>query len=596
MSEGSRIVEDAGCPRRALARRDPLFLALLGLAFLVRFLYALPPHVCFGDESCYLWLARNLFEGQGYTYYNQVSELHFPPLFPISLGIIHFFVRDWAVVSRVAFVVFGGLTVIPVFLLGREMYGRRAGLLAASLAAVLPALTSGVLFAETLSEPLYLLCLFTGLHLVYRSASTKGLFHFALAGAALSLACLTRPEAMLYLFTASFFLAVVLFWEKSPGFLPSVGRLAALAGAFLLVAAPYVLYLHAETGRWTLTLKSSTSYTTTRGLVSRNGKRDLVAFQKDTWGLNDKGEVKYFAHEHEKGLLQLLSGPYRERILPDIKCNLWSVRNVMMRHSFFGRVLLALVLLGLAGSPWVRSRFRAEAWNLLMFPPVFPVLVFFINERFLYALLLPLVLWAGLGLDHLLSWIRDSHLPGRLGSRRSRAFLQGLLLAGILGGLLKTGFTNFLEKSAPTIEVWQAAAWLKENTPEDAVVMSTGPEVSFHAGRRWLPLPVAPRKDVVAYGLARGATHLCLRGHYLPVRPEQKAELFDAAKNHEDLELLVKLESEPSGPAFVVYRLKRPPGPGEPAGGPPAGSPKPGSAPADPSSGTSAGGRSPGNP
>jgi hypothetical protein len=67
-----------------IPRPDPLFLLVLLVAIGIRVAYALKPHVCFGDESCYLWLARNLATGAGYTYYDGQPELHFPPLFPSS--------------------------------------------------------------------------------------------------------------------------------------------------------------------------------------------------------------------------------------------------------------------------------------------------------------------------------------------------------------------------------------------------------------------------------------------------------------------------------------------------------------------------------
>jgi len=139
-----------------------LVLLVLLLAVVLRILYALPRHACCTDESFYLWLARNLFGGEGFTYYCGKPELHFTPLFPVVLGILQWIVRDWEAVSRVAYVIFGGLLPLPVYFLAREMHGRRVGLAASFLVAVLPAFTSGFLFADTMSEPLYLFCLFWG--------------------------------------------------------------------------------------------------------------------------------------------------------------------------------------------------------------------------------------------------------------------------------------------------------------------------------------------------------------------------------------------------------------------------------------------------
>ena len=525
--------------------------SILLLGVVLRVLYALHPHVCFGDESCYIWLAKTIFSSAQYSYCDGIQELHFPPLFPISLAVIHLVVSDWEAVTRVAYVVFGGLIPLPVYLLGKEMHSRRVGLLACLLVAILPALTSGVLLAETVSEPLYLLCLFTGVYLVHHGHVTGRWTYHALGGAVLSLAYLTRPEGLLYLGACCLFLVLAFLLERSVRLLRAAARIATVVVAFFLVASPYLIYLHHHVGTWVLTTKGTTTYKTTRGLVEHDG----VAFQRDTWGLTDKGEVRYFAHEFDESLLQLLLGPYRHRVPSDVRANFSYALSVLKRPHVFGGVLMLIAFLGFLGSTWSRDRLRAELLSLLLVAPLASFLVFFVTERYLYSMLLPLTLWASLGIRNILDWIRGTYLPGILGWTRGRTALQVLCVAALTAYLLKTGHGYFQETKDSRDDVWTVAVWLRDNTPADAVVMTTGPEVAFHAHRRWLPLPVGTRKEVVAYGVRRGATHLCLRKYYALLRPDQNAELFGGARDFDDLELLRK------DPAFVAYRLKPPEGP-----------------------------------
>ena len=533
-------------------RLDLVLVGLLILGLAVRIIYALPDHVHFGDESCYVMLARNLFSGAGYTYYAGHSEVHFPPLFPIALGLLHAVGFDWEWVTRGAFVIFGSGAIIPFYLLGRSIYSRRVGRLAALVVALLPAYTSGILFGQTMGEPLFLFCLLFGIHGAHLASRHQGFRFYILSGAMLCLAYLTRPEAILHTFVTFVFLAGYLLFRMPISPRAAGLRLLAFWAAFLLLASPYVLYLHGVTGSWTLTTKDTTSYTTTRALVTHDGEK----FQSDTWGLNEKGEVKYFSHEAEPGLLALLMGPYRDRVLSDVHRNLASLISSIRKSKLFGYVLLFLSILGLLGSPWRRNRTWSELYNILLLLPMSILLLFFVADRLLYPALIPLVLWAAAGMDHILHWIESTDLPGVLDVQGGRRVLQGLCIAVISAYLINRGWFFFSLQRAEQDEVWDASAWLRENTPEDAIVMSTGPEVAFHAGRRWLPVPYASIPELVAYARARNADYLCLRGRYLAVRLHQRVELFYNAKDREGLELMKRSGWTPKN-SFVAYKVKK---------------------------------------
>ena len=528
-----------------------LVLLLVGVAAVARIVCALPTHVAFGDEACYIWLAKNLFSGLGYTYYDNRPEVHLHPLFPITLSLLNHAARNWETVTRFAYVLFGSLLPLPVYFLGRDIYGSQIGLIAGFLTAILPAFTTGILFAETLSEPLYLLCLFSGFFFVYRASIRQHMGTYALAGASLALAYLTRAEGTIYIGLGLAYLLLILLWYRPTTVRGGTLRLAIFLGVFLALALPFVFYLHFQTGRWALTTKSTTSYTTTRALVDH----DPAQFQRDTWGLNEKNEVKYYAQDFDRGILQLLSGEYRGRVIRDVKANIRNAYNTLLRPWVCGRVLLLLAFLGLFAAPWSRTRFAAEVFNFLIACSLATMLVFFVTERFLYGLLLPIIFWAACGVDQIFTWIETTDFPAVPAGSPARRVLQGAAIVLLTGYLGLTAHRYLQDKSDSLAEVLDAAAWLKKNTPENAVVMSTNMEVAFHAGRRWLPLPVASRADVAAYGKAHGATHLCLRGHYLALRPEQKKELFDEGGKFPDMEMLVKSGGNPPESSFVVYRL-----------------------------------------
>jgi 4-amino-4-deoxy-L-arabinose transferase-like glycosyltransferase len=529
-----------------------LVLLVLLLSVVLRILYALPVHAACTDESFYLWLARSLFSGEGFTYYCGKPELHFPPLFPIVLGVLHWIVGDWEAVSRVAYVIFGGLLPLPVYWLAREMHGRRVALPASLLVAILPAFTSGILFAGTMSEPLYLFCLFWGLHHVFIALRDLGLKSCFLGGALLSLAYLARPEGEVFFVVSLVCLCAVLAWRRSLSLRASLLRPMVLLLSFLVMASPYLVYLRSHLGFWTLTTKSTTTYLTTRPLVVD----DRAGFHKLNSGLNAEGEIVMYAHEFDKGILDLLLGPYRHRVIPDVATNGKMAFEYFLRPWIWGRVLLALALLGLVGASWSRGRFSVELFNFVIVAPVMPVLVFFITDRFLYPWLLPLVIWSALGLNHLFTWVDETEFPGFLGRRGPRVVLQAALALALCAYLLSCGHRYFVVEQETRAPIWKNVAWLEANTPKDAVILTAGPEIVFHAHRKWLPLPVASVQDIVKFGRDRGATHINLLLRYMKWRPDQRRDFFDSPRDFDDLELLVKPSGEITDASFVVYRFK----------------------------------------
>jgi len=518
-------------------------------------LFSLPRHVAFADEAYYIMLAKNLVEGKGYTYYAGLPELHFPPLFPLVLAVLHAVVPSWEIVTRVAYVLFGTILPLPIYLLGRDMYGFRIGMLAGLLAAVMPAFTSSILFDESLCEPLYLVCLFSGIHQVFRAWQRARCVHYGVAGCFFSLAYLTRPEGFLYVLVALAFMSCVEWRRRHTPVSVRLGRLAGLLGAFLAIASPYLVYLRLNTGEWALTTKSTTSYTTTRGLVYH----DRVTFLHDTDGLDANGEMRFFAQHRNESLAGLLLGPYRVRVLPDIATNLRTAYHLLIKPYFFGRYLAILAILGFVGTPWTRKRFAREAFNIAITITLCPVFLYFISDRLLYGILLPLTLWAACGIDRVFIWIEQSEFPWRLGSEYARWGMKAIFCVALFGVLSRAGYTYFFHKSGERAHVWPTVEWVKNNLPPEAVLMSNSAEVALHSGRGWIPLPVASTRDVIDFGLKRKATHLCLQACFSDGRPDQKRELFTEARDFEGMSLVIKVDDAAACAHFAIYRLN--PGP-----------------------------------
>ena len=68
-------------------------------------------------------------------------------------------------------------------------------------------------------------------------------------------------------------------------------------------------------------------------------------------------------------------------------------------------------------------------------------------------------------------------------------------------------------------------------------------------------MPAAPLDQAHPSGRKHGAQYLSVQGRFCDSRPEQKAELFDAARSVDGLELLAKVDDGATHSHFAVYRL-----------------------------------------
>jgi 4-amino-4-deoxy-L-arabinose transferase-like glycosyltransferase len=201
------------------------------------------------DAFEYDYMARSIAAGDGYPrsgylLYGGPTAIRGPG-YPYLLGAMYAASGDSRLAGRLAGAALGALTVLLVYLIARRIWGRRIGLLAATLTSVFPPLVllSRELFSESLFIPLELaaiLCL-----LNFRRSG--GALRWAAAGGALcGLAALTRNNALALLIVAP--LAV---WTLRPRLsVRALAAPAALLACAALVVAPWSLRNTAQFGRF----------------------------------------------------------------------------------------------------------------------------------------------------------------------------------------------------------------------------------------------------------------------------------------------------------------------------------------------------------
>ena len=118
-----------------------------------------------------------------------------PPGFPYFLAAVYTITGDGVTAGRIAQAALGALIAVLVALIGREVFGLRAGVIAGLLTAFFPPLVVNGL--TLLSEPLFVVLELCAVLAVLRWRRTQRLTWVALAGVATGCAFLTRANALL---------------------------------------------------------------------------------------------------------------------------------------------------------------------------------------------------------------------------------------------------------------------------------------------------------------------------------------------------------------------------------------------------------------
>jgi 4-amino-4-deoxy-L-arabinose transferase-like glycosyltransferase len=535
-------------------RREIIMVLLfVALALLLRFGLSQLDRVIKWDESDYVMLGRNLWAGRAFTTAGY-PELHYPPLFPVLLGLTYALTRqpEWA--SNIWYILCGALLLLPYYALARASYGRRVALMSLALLSVFPALGVSVLYWGTMSEPLYLLLIYSGLYFLWQALARERLADYALGGLMFALAYLARPEGIVYFGLFGLLIVLYLLVQKRP--LRQWRGLALYGVVFLLCALPYILYLHQHTGQWTFSGKVGVTFALGEAVL----EKDPAAYDRATASLDASGQnLIWFSPERFRGsgmLSQVLNDPisFLRRIWANVR--LW--RGLFFARAAFPAFLLILIFLAWCKSPWTRERAGKELfWVAALLPP-FAFLTLHIELRFFAPIFPALLLWVAKGADDLGEWwcetVQGWDLP--LFSKPGWAVVWRILpLAALL--------CFFVAMQPAAIRVGQTGTdfgnkrvglWLQANVEPEARVMSRDVAVAVYADRAWAPSPHADYVAYLRYARYHKADYLVVSRWEATVLRPQLASLLDAANPPPEVEL-VHREGGAQGET-LVYRLR----------------------------------------
>lgn len=469
---------------------------LVAAAAAVRVLLLLLPRQIRWDEPAYLLIGRSLWSGGGFTL-TGAPEVHYPPLFPALFGATWKLVGSPELATNLWLVIAGALLVLPVHALAARVFDRRVALLAALLVAVFPGLTTSILYWGSMTEPVFVLLLYLAAWLVLRGVEAGDWRRPAAAGALLGLAYLGRPEAVGWVASLAAAAVAVCWLAGRSRVLRTAAIVAALGLGFAVFAAPYVLYLHHQTGRWLLSGKLGITYELGGAVL----KSDAERYDEITNAIDpESGEVRWESERRFQPAPASRPGSLAARIVGNL-------RRLAARAAVqpvFPIALLPFVFVAWLGGSWRHRRWAPEAWLWAMALPVVAFVAYHIHQRFFAPAFPALLIWTAAGLTTAGDWFARRWPAARRWAAWALLVAVAASLAVAHGTVLRTQLATLRDVHR------EAGLWLRVHSPPDARILAYELAVCAWAERRCVQFPRAPIAEVLAYARQHGGGYLLI--------------------------------------------------------------------------------------
>ena len=408
--------------------------------------YAIP--VIAMDGMLYVSVAKDLMAGN----WAKAMTVGSHPLYPFSVMIAHLRVDDWQWAGQLVSVLFGSISVIPMYYLSRRLFDEKVALISSILFILHPLHARAS--AEVVTEATFIFFFLIALLYAWKSLAKDDLWAVFVAGLFSAFAFLSRPEGLVILLVTSVWLAFVKPRRR-------VVALNLLGLPFLLIAGSYLIYLRQHTGVWMVTPKKSVLVLL--GLAEKPGIASKLFQLQSAKRITDLpaglGWVNFFWHDFVYELIQT----YHPLLLILVISGLFVVfiqTGLRREELFIGSVSVAY-LVPLTG--------------------LFLTYGYVTHRHFLPIVLITLP-WAGHGL---VSWVEraSQKLENRLGHPVDQRKLVSCVVATVVIILaLKTLQPRRWDK----LPVKEAGLWIKAQRTGSARIVTSEPRIAFYADASWI--------------------------------------------------------------------------------------------------------------
>jgi len=514
------------------------------------------------DEVNYLKLGVS-----GYLHgFSETLHTYWSPFFPWLIALFCNFIDNYELAGRLVSVAMGALLPLPVYFLGKLLYDKTAGLIAAAFIAFFPPLAFQATTA--LTEATYTLLVALSALVGWEMLKRNSIVAAAISGLLAGCLYLTRPEGIgfLLIFAGWIIAGCVgkLFLIKP---LRMIYLLLTLTVGFIVVSAPYLIFLHDQTGAWTISAKGAANLQMdTPEDGSRPSFRALNA-ENNSLPIDEVFHLGTFLKPGEAKYDQRVSVALGGLLKKYIK-NLYELITSAV-PSFFSLLPLMFFGVGLLGVAWQPGEGLKNIYFLsfIFFYWFGVVPLFHINARYLAPMWPLCAVWVAHGLSIFWSWLKahPSFSKWAIAARLQPATMSMLLLMSMLAifsffpelGRILARNPSSTDFWADAVELKTAGTWLREHAKRDVVIMSRNHAVDFYAGnydiRDAVTIPDNGLDRVLLYARNRHVNYLVISERYMNDYP-QLAFLRDNPQSRHELELVYQ-NRDASGLLTVIYAI-----------------------------------------
>jgi 4-amino-4-deoxy-L-arabinose transferase-like glycosyltransferase len=494
---------------------DKSLLIILFAAVALRVIFVFGNTYISPDGTHYATLGFNFVHS--FTYQSDGS--HFPdiiqpPFYPFLVGLFSL-IFSKLLAGKIVSLVFGVLLVWYVYYaLSRLFPNNNIAFYTSWILVLHPGLA--FISGHVATESVYLLLLSIAFYAVFAYLKNPCSKKNLLITISLSLAFLTRPEALLFFLVIQFILLIFVLKRKS-----YFKHLIINFGVFWVVATAYGFSVSGDLGYFSISPKIN--FVRWQGkyisyLKTENSEPDFKPSKERLtlnarYGLSansDQLASHALLHKDEDTIQLLLNGREKENQSSNrvaeagkhIINNIKLIAYKMIKGTVTPPLYIVLFLIGIVFLIKRKNEFpHVISFTILMLLPVSAYLLTHIEERFLLVIVPFGVMIAGFGMYYI-----DSLLSLKL---KSSSVRKGFLIA-ITALSFVPGYTKNFENLNSSDYYFKVANNIRYYIPEESKLVAAKPQVAFFLGLKYAPLPYAPIEEQKVYYANQQAEYLLI--------------------------------------------------------------------------------------
>jgi len=464
------------------------------LALFIRLCFLSTPKIIDSDGVIYTRLAGSLMSGNGFIGLDGTKSTIVRPLYPIFIGIIDKIIKNIELSGRIISIFFGSLMPVIIFLISKEIFGKKESFLAAILVSMSPILASTS--TGVMTETLFMFVIGVGILYLYSALKRGRNFNFFISGIIWGLPYLIRPEGISYLLVC---VGMILFFNPEKISLRYRWIFVSffLLGVFIPVL-PLFVYLRISFGHWIIS--------------------------PEIYYLNPIEPAVY--------LRNLYYSAYIEQI-----------------PRIFTPLLIVFFGIGQFRSIFAEGKIRENVY-LLSFV-LYPFIIYPWNSETTiswrhYTIILPLLyIWVAKGIAEPARWLSEG------ANKRNVKLLVTISLAVLVFADFMPRLSASFRKKDPylecPLEYKFTGEWIKNNVGKDKAIISRIREIAFYGGVRGFGIPKELKdcKQLVAFAKDRKIDYLVVDRRWTARLYPYLSVLLEDKNTPADLKLVYSWDKRP---------------------------------------------------